>query len=105
MSENSIEIVKVLDGEVVYDEVLQLRECPSCGYHVARGWRHSPSCGEALEYGELPMVGTCSDVGKMGVFVCSECGRSYVPIQLSADGQVEAEWKCCPGCTAVVGNG
>lgn len=96
-----MEIVETVDGEVAFDEVFPMGCCPSCGKHVVQWWAYCPHCAEPLE-DDLDPVPSCEDVGKMGIFVCSLCGRTYVPVQLSPEGRVDAEWNACPGCRAVV---
>ena len=98
-ADDYIEIVEVVGGRVVYDEMAELAQCASCGHPVSAEWAHCPACGEELG----GVGGTCEDVGRMGVFVCSECGGTYLPAQLSPDGvSGDPEWNCCPKCTRLV---
>lgn len=97
----TVEIVKTVGGKVLYDEVDEMSQCPGCGTDVAASWHYCNCCGEELD-GDLPAFRTCSNAGDSTVFVCSECGRRYVPVQIRPKGDPVAEWNCCPGCMAVV---
>ena len=100
----TIEVIKSHGLEVLFDEVYPMRQCPECGYDVARGWLYCPSCGADLPYGELPLVSTCENISPdPSFFQCSACGRTYVPVQvLKKDAESKADWSCCPGCMAVL---
>ena len=95
-----IEIVKTVDGGTVYDEVLPMGQCPDCGGDVADGWGFCPSCGAELGEGCSPFRSCENMAADKGMFLCSSCGRLYVPVQVMNEGA--AEWNCCPGCCSII---
>lgn len=98
--EYTIEVIKQRGSEVLSDEIYAMRQCPSCGRDVARGWMYCPSCAESLPSGELPLIRTCTNVSpEPSFFQCSECGRVYIPVQIMNEGP-GVEWNACPGCLA-----
>lgn len=98
-----VEIVKMVGGDVVSDEFFELALCPSCGAEVPDAYLYCPHCGGGpLEGGTRPSCENKSDNDSF--FLCSNCGRLYVPVQVKGNGEGGAvDWKCCPGCMAVVG--
>ena len=100
-----IEVVESSGGEVVSDEVYGLSACASCGAGVADAWPFCTYCGEEQPEGGAEPYPTCSNgSSEPAFFLCTHCGRLYVPVQVrseSEDGAVE--WRCCPGCLARLG--
>ena len=98
-----VEVVKSANGSVIFDEVYGMSQCPGCGADIADAWRYCPHCGEGPLEGEAHGIPTCSNASpEPSLFLCSNCGRTYVPVQILRKDDGEVDWSSCPGCGAVV---
>lgn len=94
----SMELVISNDSEIIKDDVSGTVVC-DCGCICSEHWSHCPRCG--AQVGDA-CAGTCGNVGDGIVFKCSECGRSYIPMQI-IDGDVNGcDWAACPGCGRLI---
>ena len=98
-----VEVVKSMGGKVVFDEVYEMLQCPECGADVAHVWNYCPCCGNGPFEGNAKAFETCSNASpEPSLFLCSNCGRTYVPVQILKKDDNGIEWLRCPGCGAVV---